>query len=265
MIRGKATASFVALLTVAATFLLAACRQGEESDRKSAKPPLVVEPASAAELTVNVLLEGDAPPPKTINMRAAPLCARQHSGPVFDPSLIVHDGRVANAVVWIAKGLEAWSFPAPDKPVVIDQKGCMYEPHVVVAGVGQPVEFRNSDPEPHNVHSRPSQERGWNFMISRTGTSRTVSFRKAEVAVPIGCDVHPWMSAYVAVVEHPYAGVTDSSGSVKLPLLPPGTYTVRVWHELLGTTEQTVSLQPRERKAVEVRLALTGASRGPKS
>lgn len=185
-------------------------------------------------------------------MRAAPQCAAQHSEPVLDPTFVVHEGKLANVVVWVREGLEPWGFAPPRDAVVIDQKGCMYEPHVVVAIVGQPVEFRNSDPEPHNVHSRPSQERGWNFMMSRTGATRTVTFQKPEVAVPIGCDVHPWMRAYVAVVPHPYAAVTDRSGSARIGPLPPGSYTLEFWHEQLGKKEVRVTLSAGEVKNLDI-------------
>jgi plastocyanin len=235
---------------------LAACREKEAPPAEASKPALVVDPSTAAELEVVVRLDGQAPPPKTITMRAAPACASQHPGAVYDPSLVIREGRVANAVVWVEKGLEAWSFSPPSTPVVIDQKGCMYEPHVVIAQVGQDVEFRNSDPEPHNVHSRPRGERGWNFMLSRAGTARTVRFEKPEVAVPIGCDVHPWMSAYVAVLEHPYGGVTAADGGVRLGPLPPGTYDIAVWHERLGKKDVQISLAAGERKRLEVVFSL---------
>lgn len=197
-------------------------------------------------------------------MRAAPQCAGQHVEPVVDPTFVVHDGKLANVVVWVREGLESWGFAPPRDAVVIDQKGCMYEPRVVVAMVGQPVEFRNSDPEPHNVHARPSQERGWNFMMSRKGVVRTVVFQKSEVAVPVGCDVHPWMRAYVAVVPHPYGVVLDTSGTARIGPLPPGTYTLEFWHEQLGRKVVTVTLRAREVKEVEV-VFQSPISRGDRS
>jgi plastocyanin len=188
--------------------------------------------------------EGVVPEPKQLVMRSAPQCAAAHPEAVYDQSLVVKGGRLANAVAWIKGGLENWTFAPASEPVVIDQVGCLYLPRVVTAMVGQPVDFRNSDPEAHNVHGRPSVVKGWNFMMSRRGSIRTLTFDKPEVAVPIGCDIHPWMTGFVAVVPNPYAGVTTDEGEVILRNVPPGDYTVGVWHEKLGTKEQPVKLAP---------------------
>ncbi|MCX8073462.1 MAG: hypothetical protein N3C12_13600 [Candidatus Binatia bacterium] len=185
-------------------------------------------------------------------MRSAPQCVKLHDGPVYDQSLVVgEEGRIVNAVVWVENGPLPPRFPAPTTPVVIDQKGCLYEPRVVIAQVGQPVEFRNSDPEPHNVHTKPRLGRGTNFMLSRAGTARVVKFEQPEVAVPVGCDVHPWMAAYIAVLPHPYGAVTRRDEDAKLGPLPPGNYTIAVWHEKLGTKRQEVEIKPRSELSLE--------------
>jgi len=204
-----------------------------------------VDPATAGTIRVEVTYRGAVPTPRVFDMRIAPQCAAQHQGPVYDNSLVVEGGQVANAVVWIKAGLEKWVFAPPTEPVVIDQKGCVYHPHVAAVMVGQPVEFVNSDPEAHNVHARPQVVRAFNFLMSRQGSRRTLTFDKAEVAVPVGCDIHPWMSAYVAVVGNPYVAVTPANGSVTLANVPPGDYIVGVWQEKLGTKEQRVTLEPR--------------------
>ena len=204
-----------------------------------------VDPATAGTIRVDVAYSGTVPPPKEFDMRIAPQCAAQHQQPVYDNSLLVEGGRVANAVVWIKGGLEKWVFAPPAEPVVIDQKGCVYHPHVAAVMVGQAVEFVNSDPEAHNVHARPQVVTPFNFLMSRQGSKRTLTFDKAEVAVPVGCDIHPWMSAYVAVVGNPYFAVTPANGSVTLANVPPGEYVVGVWQEKLGTKEQRVTLEPR--------------------
>jgi len=204
-----------------------------------------VDPATAGTIRVDVAYSGTVPPPKEFDMRIAPQCAAQHQQPVYDNSLLVEGGRVANAVVWIKGGLEKWVFAPPAEPVVVDQKGCVYHPHVAAVMVGQAVEFVNSDPEAHNVHARPQVVTPFNFLMSRQGSKRTLTFDKAEVAVPVGCDIHPWMSAYVAVVGNPYFAVTPANGSVTLANVPPGEYVVGVWQEKLGTKEQRVTLEPR--------------------
>jgi len=168
-----------------------------------------------------------------------------HSEAVFDPSLVVDRGRVKNAVVWIESGLEGHSFSAPAAVVIVDQRGCMFEPRVVGVMLGQAVEFGNSDPEPHNVHGHPQVVRGWNFMLTRKGSSRRVTFEKPEIGIPVVCDVHPWMRAYVSVFSHPYFGVTSEKGEVTLEAIPAGQYRLAVWHEVLGTLQQEVAVLPR--------------------
>jgi plastocyanin len=204
-----------------------------------------VDPTTAGIITVVVGYGGTVPTPKVLNMRSAPQCAEAHTVPVFDQSLVVQDGHLSNAVVWIKAGLEGWRFAPPHAAVVIDQKGCIYEPHVAVAMVGQPVEFVNSDPEPHNVHGQPKVISAWNFLLSRQGATRKLTFDRPEIAVAVGCDIHPWMRAYLAVVPNPYAGVSGPDGKVVLRDVPPGDYTLGVWHEQLGTQEQKVSLPPK--------------------
>ena len=211
-----------------------------------------VDLSTAGTIRVQVTFTGTVPPRRELNMRSAPVCAAAHPDPVYDESLVVDNGRVANAVVWAKSGLGDRAFPAPAAPVVIDQRGCLYTPRVAAAMVSQTVEFRNSDPEPHNVRGRPEVVRAWNFMLPRQNTSRTMAFDKPEVGIRLGCDIHPWMVAYLAVFPHPYFAVTPSDGSVTLEKVPPGDYVVAVWHEKLGTKEQTVSLAPNGTAAVAV-------------
>src|SRR5207244_120000 len=124
--------------------------------------------------------------------------------PVVDQSLLVQDGHLANAVVWIKDGLQGWVFAPPTTPVIIDQKGCLYEPHVAAAMVSQPVQFLNSDREAHNVHGHPTVVSAWNFLLSRPGAAKTLGFDKPEVGIPVGCDIHPWMRGYLAVLPNPF-------------------------------------------------------------
>ena len=237
--------------------ILASC-----SDSSAPSKPAVVatpvDPATAGTIRVAVSYSGTVPTPKVFDMRIVPQCAAAHQEPVYDESLLVRDGHLANAVVWIKQGLEKWVFAPPTEPVVMDQKGCVYHPHVAAAMVGQPVEFVNSDPEAHNVHGRPQVLGAFNFLMSRQGSTRTLTFDKPEVAVPVGCDIHPWMSAYVAVVGNPYVAVTPADGSVTLANVPPGEYVIGVWQEKLGTKEQRITLEPRG--AASVQFAYAGSS-----
>lgn len=231
-----------------------------ESSSPSAAPVAgtPVDAATAGTVMVEVTYDGVVPAPKPIDMRTVPQCASAHPQPVFDQTIVVDEGHLGNAVVWVKSGLESWVFSTPADPVVIDQKGCLYEPRVAAAMVGQTVRFKNSDPEAHNVHGRPKIVDTWNFIMSRAGSTRDLTFSKSEIAVPIGCDVHPWMSGFLAVVSNPYFGVTGREGRVRLSNLPPGDYVVAVWHEKLGVVEKSISLPPRG--SVDLNLAFKSAS-----
>lgn len=240
-----------ALVAACSLFVFAACG-GKEAERPR-RPATPLDLTTVGSIEAEVIFEGTVPQPDTISMRASPACAQLHDSPVVDPAIRVIDGHLVNVLVYIKEGLGERVFETPTAPAVFDQKGCIYEPRVLGAMVGQPVEFRNSDPEAHNVRGRPRVLDSWNFMMSRQGSSRTLVFDKAEVGVAIGCDIHPWMQAYLSVFEHPYFAVTGASGKVALPNVPPGDYVVAAWHEKLGVREQKVTLAPRGTQSVQFR------------
>ena len=154
--------------------------------------------------------------------------------------------------MYIDKGLGDRAFAPPTQPVVIDQKGCLYDPRVAAAMVGQPVDFHNADPVAHNVHGRPRVGGAWNFLMSRPDSTRTMYFEKPETGIRIGCDIHPWMVAYLSVFDHPYFAVTPADGTAVLRPLPPGDYVVAAWHETLGTIRRPVTLAARESLSVDL-------------
>lgn len=171
-------------------------------------------------------------------------CPHHHPTPPDDSMLIARDGGLANVVVSVTAGLPADSeYPKPASPAVLNQKDCRYAPHVVAIRVGQEVLARNSDPILHNVHTNPLENEPMNFAqytVDPVGT-RMKPIKAAET-FKVTCDLHPWMTAWVAAFDHPYFAVTGPDGSFEMPLLPPGTYTLRAWHERLGHVEQQVTL-----------------------
>jgi plastocyanin len=231
--------------------LLGAC---SESPAPTAKQPqgVAVDPETVGTIAVSVIYRGTVPTPKALVMGSAPQCALAHEAPVYDQALVAPDGRLKNAVVYIQKGVEAYAFTAPTTAVENDQKGCLYEPRVAVAMVGQPVDFLNSDAEAHNVHGFPQIVSSWNFILSRKGAKRTLTFDQAEMGIRIGCDIHPWMRGYLGITAHPFAGVTDADGSVVLDGVPPGEHTVAAWHETLGAKTTQVTLAPKGSAEVEI-------------
>jgi plastocyanin len=235
--RAMIAIGFAIVLTIAG-----ACSKSESGAAKPTGPITPIDLATAGTIQVQVGYDGPPPTAKVINMSGTAACAALHPQPVVDQSIVVNDSRLANAVVYIQSGLGDRAFAAPTTPVVVDQKGCLYEPHVVAVMVGQPLQFHNSDQEAHNVHGQPSKVDGWNFLMSRPGSTRDVVFDQPEVGIPVSCDVHPWMRAYASVFASPYFGITSRDGTTTLKPVPPGDYVIGVWHETLGSLQKPVSL-----------------------
>jgi plastocyanin len=198
-----------------------------------------------------VKFEGTLPKPKPINMASDPSCAQQHPSPVFTQELMADSkGDLQNVVVFVSDGLGDRSFDPPSQPVEMKQKGCMYEPHVLALQANQPVEVTNNDPTTHNIHPQPANNREWN-KAEVPGSKIEESFPRQEIAIPVKCNVHPWMRGYVAVFKHPFFAVTGKDGSFALNNLPPGTYTIQAWHEKLGTSTQKVTIGANESKNID--------------
>lgn len=228
----------------------------------SAPAGKMVDPATAGEVTGTVKLDGAAPKMKTISMAAEPACAKAHTGPVTSEEVVTGDGgALANVVVYVKSGLDGYSFPAPSTAVKIEQQGCQYHPHVVAMQVGQNLDVINDDQTTHNIHPIPMQNREWNESQPPGAAPIEKSFAREEIAIPVKCNVHPWMKAYMAVLSTPAFQVTGKDGAFDLKSLPPGTYTVVAWHELYGTSDpQTVTIGPKESKAVNFTFKATAAS-----
>lgn len=187
-----------------------------------------------------VSVEGAVPAPKP-NKRLEgdlPCCALHEKAPPLDHLVVGKDGGLRWSFVYVKKGLEGKTFPVPQAPVTIDQKGCLYSPHVAGAMEGQLVNFQNSDDLLHNVHGIPFTNKEFNFGQTK-GAVNGVKLQ-AEVPVKIVCNVHPWMASYVCVVDHPFFAVTDAAGKFEIKGLPAGTYTLGVWHEGLRFPDQEV-------------------------
>jgi len=231
---------------------LSACGGGESAPpappapvAPAAKP---VDPATAATVTGRITFSGQAPAPRPISMASDPRCI--NPGAVTETVVTGAAGGLQNVFVYVKDGLGDASFPVPATPVVLDQKGCQYRPHVFGVQVGQPIEILNSDATLHNIHALPMANQGFNVGQALQGLRHTHTFSTKEVMVPFKCDVHRWMNAYVGVLDHPFHAVTKADGSFTLNGLPPGTYTVEAWHESLGTMTQSVTVGAKETKEV---------------
>lgn len=234
--RSGAFALFFAMIVACMT----AC--GGDQANVPKRTPTPLDAASTGTIRGTVSFE-DTPPPMTeLPVRSFPGCTPTVDGPVLTGDMLVKDGKVQNAFVYIKSGLGDRVFAVPETPVEIDQQGCVYVPRVTGVQLGQPLLYKNGDATLHNVHGTPKQATGWNVSLANKGMSRSVQVDKPEVMIPVRCDVHPWMQAFVGVVDHPYFAVTGADGSFALKNVPAGDYVVSVWHEKFGTRDVTVKL-----------------------
>ncbi len=205
-------------------------------------------------MTGRILLHGDRPKPKKIKTDADPKCAEMHADePLVDESVIVaEDGAVRNVFVYVKAGLEGATFEKPAESVVIDQRGCRYEPHVFGMQVKQILVIRNGDDTLHNIHATPRDPANKEFNLGQPnkGMEAKKTFASPEVMVHFKCDVHPWMVAYAGVLDHPFFAVTGDDGVFALPPLPAGEYVIAAWHEVYGELTQPVTLGGRETKEI---------------
>jgi plastocyanin len=248
MTRGRRAAVIPGLVLLLSTALVG-CGGGSSQETAPAESAPIanpVDPATAGNVTGKVTFEGTPPKPATFRMDSDPNCGQPGTTGSDETVLVGEGGVLQNVFVYVKDGLGDLKFPVPSTPVVLDQKGCRYTPHVVGVQVGQGFEVLNSDPTLHNVHALPAANREFNTGQPLAGMRHSHRFSTREVMVPFKCDVHPWMRAYIGVLDHPFFGVTSADGTFTLTGLPPGTYTVEAWHEKLGTQTQTVTIGAKE-------------------
>lgn len=198
----------------------------------------------SATISGTISYSGAVPNLRPVTMDADPQCAQKHQGPVPNQVLWLGDGNtMGNVFVKVKSGLPDKQWTAPSEPAVIDQEGCIYHPHVMGVMAGQPLVFLNSDQLLHNVHGLPEQNREFNLGMPASVERTQVELGTPEPVFPVKCDVHPWMQAYVAVLDHPHFDTTAEDGRFELANLPAGTYEIEVWHERLGTQSATVTVE----------------------
>ena len=165
-----------------------------------------------------------------------------------DPAT-ANDSRLQNVFVYL-KG--RFSFSPPTGPVIVEQRGCRYVPHVVGVAVSQPVEFRNSDATIHNIHGMPKANDAWNVSQVVHAPPITRRFEHPETMLRVQCNQHPWMKMYINVADSPLFAVTDAQGRFELNGVPPGTYDLVFVHETLGQQTRSVTVAAQEQKSVPV-------------
>jgi plastocyanin len=186
-------------------------------------------------------------------MNADPKCVKMHSGKdVVSEQVVVNpNNTLQNVFIYVKKGLEGKKFPVPSDKKTIDQKGCMYSPHVFGVMAGQPIEISNDDPTLHNIHALPKNSKQFNIAQPKQGMKMTQKFDKSEVMVKVKCEVHNWMAAYVGVLDHPFYAVSGNDGAFSIKNLPAGTYEIEAWHEKFGTQTMSVTVGASDTKTAD--------------
>jgi len=216
---------------------------------------------AASSITGTITFDGKVPNLNPLAMTADPACAKKHTAPVPSEALVLGSGNtMANIMVYVSKGIPAGkTFPAPKTPVVFDQSGCQYKPHVIGVMAGQPYKIVNSDGVLHNVHALPKINTPFNKPMPAAVKETTVTFDKPEANFPVKCDVHPWMTAYVGVFSHPFFSVTAADGKFTISGLDPGTYEITAWHEKLGVQTASVTVGATDTKTQNFKFAVPAA------
>jgi plastocyanin len=266
------------LLTLALT-AVAGCGGGDAKKPAAAAPaaggdakkPAAAAPAaggaaydaakSTASVKITVKWGGAKPTPVPVSISGDAFCVDAHKAPVMREGMIVgDDGSLPHSFVWAIDGPHKGmtGFPEP-KAFVLDQKGCMYVPHVFGLRAGQTFTVKNSDGTTHNVHSHPKVNKDFNVAQSKDAQNE-FSFTQKERAIPFNCDIHSWMGAIAFVLDHPFFGTTDSAGTVTISGLPAGKYKFKVWHESFTTDrkeyETDVEVELTEGQAVTKEVTL---------
>jgi plastocyanin len=215
--------------------------------KSSVKPAALssqIDAATAGTVEGAIQFTGNAPERVAIDMRQDPNCVVSGQPPNMSEVYVVNDGKMANVFVYIKDGLGNRIYAAPSNPAVLDQKGCRYVPHAIGVMAGQPVEFRTSDPAMHNINLQPKAAGNPPLNTSQApfGTPVRHVFVQPEMMIPVRCNLHPWMEAYINVVANPFYAVSDAEGRYTIRGLPPGTYTLVAEQEKLGAKEQSITV-----------------------
>jgi plastocyanin len=207
--------------------------------------------AQAGDITGSISLKGAAPAEKELTpIKDDPNCSAMYpSGlPKTKFYVVGANGELADVIITL-KGGDFKSTGASAEPIVIDQKGCLYTPQIRAVQTGQKVIVKNSDPCVHNVHTKPAANAESNQVQMPGGADLTFTFDKPEPFLKFQCDVHPWMFAWVTVVDHPYFAVSGADGKFTIKNVPPGKYTLEAVHRKLGT--QTAEIEVKDSGAAQ--------------
>jgi len=250
----------VTLILLALVVTLAAsCNKKPGDEPEVSNKPAYVATGNEGAISGVIKFDGAPPDRKKINMEQDSNCLNA-GGDALNNDLLIDAGKLQNVFVYVkGEAVDAFRFPIPTEPVVLDQKGCLYEPRVLGLQIGQTLEIRNSDQTTHNVHAKPKVNDNFNLPQTANAPPILQKFKKPETLVPIQCNQHPWMYSQVGVLTHPFFAVSAKDGSYTIKGLPPGTYTLIVYHEVLGEKTQTIQIGAKEKKTQDFTYASKSA------
>lgn len=210
------------------------------------QPAARVDPETAGKINGTINFSGKVPARANIDMAMDPACALAEDKNLSEP-VIVNSGKLANVYVYIKSGASPSLALATDPPAIMNQRGCRYVPHVIAVQQGGLVQFRNSDPTMHNIHTLPTQSGNSAVDVSEApmGPPDSERFAFVETMVPVRCNNHPWMQAYINVAPNPFFDVSDKDGSFSITNMPPGTYTLAAVHEKFGERDIQITVTPK--------------------
>ena len=223
-------------------------RPNEAGSAKSTQ----LDAANAGSIAGTVNFAGKAPERLKIDMSQDPVCAIT-GGENLAEQYVVHGGKLANVFVYVKDGppmVMLYVGPIPP-PVVLDQVGCRYTPHVIALMRGGSVEFRNSDGTMHNIHTMPTGNPVVDVSQGAKGAPELKQFDTPEIMMPVRCNNHPWMNAFINVSATPFFAVSDADGRFEIKGLPAGTYTLAAVHEKMGEQTMKVTVAPKEMAKAE--------------
>ena len=217
----------------------------------SAGAPAAAPTGGGATVTGKVAFAGAAPQLEQLKMEADAYCKAAHATPVYSQEVEVNgNGTLKDVLVFVKSGVSG-NYPPPASPVVLDQKGCQYHPHIFGIQTGQPLKIVNSDGTLHNIHALPKINTEFNIGQPFQNMATEKKFDKPEVPLRFKCDVHKWMGAYCGVFNHPFFAVTSDQGTFEIKGLPPGSYVIEAWQEKYGPQDQNVTITGTESKTMD--------------
>jgi hypothetical protein len=216
---------------------------------------VAIDPTTTGSINLVIKLEGPPPERRELDLGREPNCL--HGGPVLSEFVVANEtGQLANVLVRLTKGQENWKVPAhPNPEAHIKQLGCTYRPHVLAYQLGTELIISNDDDLLHNVHLLPRLNPSSNIVQAPGAGELRVDFHRAELSIPVQCDLHPWMGAWIHVLDHPWFDVTDANGQAQIEAIPPGTYELEILHEKYG--RQTVDCNVASNETTQLQLSFT--------